>query len=78
MFGTDAPVQFLDRVVVLVYRFVAWNVDMMMGVFVRMGVLVGMRMHDALQVPVLVSMDVGVGVRVRVVVLESTYHGVFS
>jgi hypothetical protein len=76
MFGTDAPVQFFYRVVVLVYGFLAWSVDVMMGVFVGMGVLVGVGMHDAVRVPVLVAVDVRMDVRVRVVVLDLTYHRV--
>jgi hypothetical protein len=75
--GTDVPVQFLDRVLVLVYRLLAWGVDVVVRVLMRMRVLVGVDMHHAIRVPVLVGMDVRVDVGMWVLVLDLTYHRVF-
>ena len=49
-----------------------------MRVFVRMGVLVGVGMHHAIGVPVLVGVFVRMDVRVWVVVLDLTCHRMFS
>ena len=62
---------------VLVYRLFAWGVDVMMCVFVRMGVLMGVGMHHAICVPVLVGVRVRVDVRVWVVMLDLTCHRMF-
>jgi hypothetical protein len=51
--------------------------DVMMRVFVRVGVLVGVGVHHAVRVPVLVGVDVRVDVGVRVVVLDLICHHTF-
>jgi hypothetical protein len=51
--------------------------NMVMGVFVRMAVLMGVRMHDTIGVAMLVSVYVRVDVRVRVVVFDWTRHDIF-
>ena len=64
----------LNRVVVLVYRLFAWGMDVVMCVFARMGVLMGVGMHRAVCVPVLVGVYVRMDVCVRVVMLDLICH----
>lgn len=68
------PVQFFNRVPVLMERFLAWGMDMLVRVLVRVGVLVRVRMHDTIRVPVLVGVCMGMDVRVRVNVFDLFRH----
>jgi hypothetical protein len=70
-------VQFFNRVVVLVYRLFAWGVDVVMCVFVRMGVFMGVGVYHAVRVPVLVGVYVRMDMCVRVVMLDLTCHRIF-
>ena len=45
--------------------------------FVRMSVFVRVSVDDAIGVPVLMRMNVGMDVRVRMVVLDLTWHRLF-
>jgi hypothetical protein len=77
MLWANTCVQLFNRVLVLVDRLLAWGVDVVMCVFVRMSVLMGVGMHHAIRVPVFVGVYVCMDVCVRVVVLDLTCHRVF-
>ncbi len=68
--GSGVLVQLLNRVIVLVFRFLAWGVNVGVRVLVRVGVLVSVRMLRPVCVRVLVVVDVRMDVRVRVFVLN--------
>lgn len=76
VFGSGVFVQLLNRVLVLVFRFLTWGVDVRMRVLVRVGVLVGVRMLCAVCVRVLVGVDVGMHMRMRVSMFDLSRHGV--
>ncbi len=75
--GGGVAVQLLNRVLVIVFGFLARSVNVAMRVLVQVGVLVGVRVLCAVCVRVLVSVDVGMHVRVRMFVLDWSRHGVF-
>jgi hypothetical protein len=64
-------VQLLKRVLVLVFCFLVWRVNVGMRVFVSMHV------HYSISMRVLVGGDMGMNVCVRVVVLDLAGHGMF-
>jgi hypothetical protein len=68
--------QLVNRVLVVVLRFLARRVDVRMRVLVRVGMLVSMRVHHPVCVRVLVGMYMRMNVRVRVFVLDLISHRV--
>ena len=48
VFGSGMTVQFFDRVLVVVFRFLAGDMNVRMRVLVRVGMLVSVRMHYAI------------------------------
>jgi hypothetical protein len=77
VFGSGVTVQLLNRVLVAVFRFLAWSVNVRMRVLVRVGVLVSMRVYYAVSMRVLVGVYVRMNVGMRVFVLEWIVHDLF-
>jgi hypothetical protein len=75
MFGGGVSVQLLNRMLVVVFRFLACGMDVVMRVFVRVGVLMSVGMLCPVSVRMLVCVDVGMDVRVRMLVLDWIRHG---
>jgi len=71
--GAYVLVQLVDRVLVLVLRFLAGSVDMRMRMLVRVGV----RMDCAIRMLVLMGVDVRVDMRVSMLVLNLNCHEMF-
>jgi hypothetical protein len=68
--GRGVAVQLLHRVFVIVFRFLAWSMNVEMRMLVRMGVFVGVRMHCPVCMPVLVGMDMRMHMGVSVSVFD--------
>ena len=75
--GSGVFVQLLNRVLVAVFGFLAWGVNVGMRMLVRVGVLVGVRVLCPVCVRVLVGVDVCMEMRVRMAMFDWIRHGVF-